>query len=85
MSQTMTITKIYKKKGNTMSKIGNVNLMITEIAEDLGIENDPANFTDSEKAAVKVYRALEKATIWADERLATEIERQALASIRESL
>ena len=36
-----------------MSKIGNVNLMITEIAEDLGIENDPANFTDTEKAAVK--------------------------------
>ena len=36
-----------------MSKIGNVNLMITEIAEDLGIENDPANFTDAERAAVK--------------------------------
>ena len=27
--------------------------MITEIAEDLGIENDPVNFTDSEKTAVK--------------------------------
>jgi len=36
-----------------MSKIGNVNLMITEIAEDLGIENDPANFTDAERAAVR--------------------------------
>lgn len=36
-----------------MSKIGNVNLMITEIAEDLGIENDPSNFTDNERAEVK--------------------------------
>ena len=36
-----------------MSKIGNVNLYLTEIAEDLGIENDPANFTDEEKSAVK--------------------------------
>lgn len=49
----MIITKTCKKKGNTMSKIGNVNLLITEIAEDLGIENDPANFTEDEKAAVK--------------------------------
>ena len=37
-----------------MSKIGNVNLEITEIAEDLGIENDPANFTDEEKYAVRM-------------------------------
>ena len=36
-----------------MSKIGSLNLEITEIAEDLGIENDPANFTEAEKQAVK--------------------------------
>lgn len=36
-----------------MSATGNINLTITEIAEDLGIDNDPSNFTDSEKEAVK--------------------------------
>ena len=36
-----------------MSKIGDINLMVTEIAEDLGIENDPSNFTESERTAIK--------------------------------
>lgn len=36
-----------------MSKIGNINLELTELAESMGIENTPANFTEDEKRAVR--------------------------------
>lgn len=40
-----------------MSKISEINLLVTEIAENMGIENSPSNFTDDERAAVKANLA----------------------------
>lgn len=36
-----------------MSKIGQVNLYLTSVAEELGIYSQPSEFTDEEKQAVK--------------------------------
>jgi|JI7StandDraft_1071085.scaffolds.fasta_scaffold153659_3 hypothetical protein len=37
-----------------MSKIGNINLELTEFIEAMGIENTPDQLTDNERAAVKI-------------------------------